>query len=105
MAKPLSRLIKILGKPQHKELALKSSGLREILRPFIGFFQFCIGKLLFAIFGILCNLFVPDYFLLFLSPYLVTSVAQEIHGVPKLFSGLMANFSFPLTYLRVDSIQ
>ena len=53
MAKPLSRLIEILGRPQHKEVALKSSGLTEIIRPFLGFFLFCIGKLLVTIFAMI----------------------------------------------------
>ena len=50
MAKPLSSLMQILSRPQHKEVALKSIGLAQICRPFVGFVQFCIGRLLITIF-------------------------------------------------------
>ena len=50
MAKPLSSLLQILSRPQHKEEAFKSIGLKQICRPFVGFFLFCVGKLLITIF-------------------------------------------------------
>ena len=46
MAKPLSSLMQILSRPQNKELAVRSSGLAQSFRPFVGFFLFCVGKLL-----------------------------------------------------------
>ena len=48
MGTPLSRLMQTLAKPEHRDLITKSSGFAEILRPFVGFSLFCIGKLLFA---------------------------------------------------------
>ena len=52
MAKPLSRVVQIFARPHHKEMVLRNIGLREMLNPFVGFFQFCIGKLLFTVFMI-----------------------------------------------------
>ena len=43
-------MLQILSRPQHKEVAFKSIGLAQICRPFVGFFLFCIGKLLLTIF-------------------------------------------------------
>ena len=43
--------MQILSRPQHKELALRRSGLLKIFRPFFGFFQFCIGKLLTTVYA------------------------------------------------------
>ena len=47
MAKPLSRVMQILAK--HKEVVSRNSGLAEMFRPFVGFLQFCLGKLLFTV--------------------------------------------------------
>ena len=38
--------MQILSRPHNKELALRSSGLAQSARPFVGLFLFCIGKLL-----------------------------------------------------------
>ena len=48
MAKPLSGVMQILAK--HKDVVSRSSGLAEMFRPFFGFLQFCLGKLLFTVF-------------------------------------------------------
>ena len=62
MAKPLSSLMQILSRPQNKKLALRSSGLAQSVRPFGGFFLFCIGKLLItgSILAMM-NLATPGY--------------------------------------------
>ena len=49
MAKPLSSLVQILMRPQHKELFQLSLGLAEISRPLAGFLKFCIGKLFITV--------------------------------------------------------
>ena len=41
--------MQIISRPQNKALAHRSSGLAQSVRPFVGFFLFCIGKLLIAV--------------------------------------------------------
>ena len=61
MVKPFSRLLLALARPQYKEMALKNSGLAEILHPFIGFFLFCGGKILNLVFiFLMTNSSAPD---------------------------------------------
>ena len=50
MVKPFSRLLLALARPQYKEMALKNSGLAEIIHPFVGFLLFCGGKILNLVF-------------------------------------------------------
>ena len=52
-ARPLSRLMQFWSRPQNKELARRNSRSAEILRPFVGFFVFCVGKLLTTVYGII----------------------------------------------------
>ena len=61
MVKPFSRLLLALARPQYKEMALKNSGLAEILHPFVGFLLFCGGKILNLVFiFLMTNSSVPD---------------------------------------------
>ena len=61
MVKPFSRLLLALARPQYKEMALKNSGLAEILHPFVGFLLFCGGKILNVVSIILMtNSSMPD---------------------------------------------
>ena len=63
MAKPLSSLMQILSRPHNKELALRSSGLAQSARPFVGFFLFCIGKLLITLSLLyLSDMIAPGHF-------------------------------------------
>ena len=48
-AMPASNLMQILSRPHHKELALRTNGLVKIFRPFAGFLEFCVGKLLITV--------------------------------------------------------
>ena len=48
-AEPMGRLMKIFLKPQYVEVMASSSGLKDILRPFVGFTLFCVGKIFTAI--------------------------------------------------------
>ena len=48
-ARPLSNLMQILSRPQHKELFLRTRGLVKIFHPFFGFLLFCVGKLLITV--------------------------------------------------------
>ena len=62
MAKPLSSLVQILSRPQNKELALRSSGLAQSVRPFVGFALFCLGKLLMTVSLVaMTNMFTPGF--------------------------------------------
>ena len=47
-AEPMGRLMKIFLKPQYVEVMASSSGLKDILRPFVGFTLFCVGKIFTA---------------------------------------------------------
>ena len=61
MVKPFSRLLLALARPQYKEMALKNSGLAEIVHPFVGFLLFCGGKILNLVFiFLMTNSSVPD---------------------------------------------
>ena len=63
MAKPLSSLMQILSRPQHKSGALESGNMAHIFHPFFCFFLFCLGKLLVTIANIfLAKMAVQDYF-------------------------------------------
>ena len=63
MAKPLSSLMQILSRPQHKSGALESGNMAHIFHPFFCFFLFCLGKLLVTIANIfLAKVAVQDYF-------------------------------------------
>ena len=53
MITPLSHLLMAMARPQYKEVALKNSGLAEIVHPFVGFLLFCSGKILIAVFLLL----------------------------------------------------
>ena len=61
MVKPFSRLLLALARPQYKEMALKNSGLAEIVHPFVGFLLFCGGKILNVVFiFLMMKSSVPD---------------------------------------------
>ena len=61
MVKPFSRLLLALARPQYKEMALKNSGLAEIVHPFVGFLLFCGGKILNLVFiFLMTNSSAPD---------------------------------------------
>ena len=63
MAKPLSSLMQILSRPQHKSGALESGNMAHIFHPLFCFFLFCLGKLLVTIANIfLAKMAVQDYF-------------------------------------------
>ena len=59
--KPLACLMTIFLKPQYANLMSSSAGLKEILRPFVGFSLFCVGKVFMTISSLAMFIWLPGY--------------------------------------------
>ena len=59
--KPLACLMTIFLKPQYANLMSSSAGLKEILRPFVGFSLFCVGKIFMAISSLAVYIWLPGH--------------------------------------------
>ena len=59
--KPLARLMTIFLKPKYANLMSSSAGLKEILRPFVGFSLFCVGKVFMTISSLAMFIWLPGY--------------------------------------------
>ena len=59
--KPFARLTAIFLKPKYADVMSSSAGLKEILRPFVGFSLFCLGKVFMAISSLAVHMWLPGH--------------------------------------------
>ena len=59
--KPLARLTTIFLRPQYADVMSSSAGLKEILRPFVGFSLFCVGKISMVVASLAIYIWLPGH--------------------------------------------
>lgn len=59
--KPLARLTTIFLRPQYADVMSSSAGLKEILRPFVGFSLFCVGKISMVVASLAIHIWLPGH--------------------------------------------